>query len=230
MKNKLPSSSAEITQAAVKGVLSAIPVVGGLVAELGSCLVSPLDKRKHAWAEEVEAALQVLATQYHRLPDALSDDPAFVSALLKATAAALATHQKKKIEALKKFLVAVGSKSLPDEELQQALLRLLEDLSVGHIEVLAFIEADYSVLSQKESLEAIFGRYKDQHQGKLDRATFRWILADLSSRMVIHLGDLEDMNEFASQIQNLGLSQSKILPIQITELGRQLLRLLRKAE
>jgi hypothetical protein len=130
MENKLPSLSSEITEAAIKGAVSAIPVVGGLIAELGGCLISPLEKRKRAWSEEIEKALLGLSEQHQRLPDALAEDPAFVSALLKATTAALATHQKKKIDVLRAFVVAVGSKAIPDEELQHALVRLLEDLSV----------------------------------------------------------------------------------------------------
>ena len=46
MDTKLATKSSEILEAAIKGAVSAIPVVGGLIAELGGCLVSPLDKRK----------------------------------------------------------------------------------------------------------------------------------------------------------------------------------------
>lgn len=228
MQNKLPSSSSEIAEAAIKGAVSAIPVVGGLIAELGGCLISPLDRRKRAWAEEVERALQELAEQHQRLPKALADDAAFVTALLKATSAALATHKKKKINVLRSFIVAVGSKAIPDEELQNVLLRLLDDLSVGHIEVIRFLEADYSVIATKDNLEAIFSRYRDKHKGELDRMAFRWILSDLASRMVIHLGDIEDMNEFASQQGSILTEESKVRPLQITQLGRQFLELLRQ--
>jgi len=48
--------------------------------------------------------------------------------------------------------------------------------------------------------------------------------------MVIHLGDIEDMNEFASRQERLLLESSKIRPFQITDLGRQLLKLLRDQE
>lgn len=75
MESKLPSQSEELLQAAIRGSISAIPVVGGLIAELGTCLISPLDKRKREWAQEVETALQVLKTQHERLPEALAEDP-----------------------------------------------------------------------------------------------------------------------------------------------------------
>ena len=147
MKNRFPGSSEEIVEAATKGVVSMIPVVGGLLAELGAVLVNPLDTRKRAWIKEVEKALTELSEKHQRLPDALVDDPAFVTAFLKATAAALATHHEIKIQALREFIVAVGAKSVPDEELQHALLRLLEDLSVGHIEVLLFLKKGSSAES-----------------------------------------------------------------------------------
>jgi len=111
--------------------------------------------------------------------------------------------------------------------MQHALVRLLDDLSVGHIEVLHYLEADYDVLKGKETLEAFYGRYHYEHKGDLDRISFRWILADLSARMVIHLGDIADMNEFASRQASLLLESSEIRPFQITDLRRQLLKLLR---
>lgn len=226
MNNPYPSASQELTQAAIKGAVSAIPVVGGLIAELGSCLASPVEKRKRAWCIEVEDALSELAEKHARLPQSLVEDPAFVSTFLKATVAALATHQEKKRAMLRAFVVAVGSRAIPDEELQHALLRLLEDLSVGHIEVLGFLRTDEVALASKENIEDVFGRYHSEYHGRLDRMAFRWILSDLASRMVIHLGDLEDMKEFASQQSSLALQSSKIRSLQITELGKQFLELL----
>ncbi len=228
MENKLPTGREELTQAAIKGVVSAIPVVGGLIAELGCHLMSPLDKRKRAWSEEVESALDELAIRYGRFPEALVEDSAFVSVFLKATATALATHKKKKIKALRDFVVAVGSRAIPDEELQHVLLKLLEDLSIGHIEVLLFLEDNYGELKKKEQLESIFGIYRYRHEGELDRMAFRWILSDLESRMVIHLGDIKDMNEFASRKDTLLSESSKLRFFQITKLGRHLLQVLGK--
>jgi hypothetical protein len=184
--------------------------------------VSPLDKRKREWCDEVEKALQTLSAEYQKLPEALAEDPPFVTALLKATATALATHRKEKWALLRNFLISVGSKAIPDEEMQHALLTLLDDLSVGHIEVLRYLEANYDLLKGKETLEAFYGRYHYEHKGELDRITFRWILADLSARMVVHLGDIEDMNEFASRRASLLLESSEVRPFQITNLGREL--------
>jgi len=185
-----------------------------------------LDKRKREWAQEVETALQVLKTQHERLPEALAEDPEFVTALLKATAIAVATHRKEKHTLLRDFLIAIGSRAIPDEELQHALLRLIDELSVGHLEVLRFLQANYRAIKDRDQLEAIYGCYHAAHKRLLDRITFRWIVADLSARMVIHLGDIEDMNEFASQRESIVTESSKVRPLQITDLGRQLPKLL----
>ena len=206
-----------------------IPVVGGLVAELGACLASPLEKRKADWAQEVENALKELAERHARLPVALAEDPAFVSFLLKATTAALATHRKEKRKALRSFLVAVGSYAIPDEELQHAVLKLIDDLSVGHLEVLRFLDREYNTIATKQDLESIYEYYRESG-GHLDRSAFRWILADLSVRMAIHLADLDDMNEFVSQKVIRITSESRIRPLQITILGRQLLQLLKESD
>jgi hypothetical protein len=227
MKNKLPSPSQEITEAAMKGVVSMIPVVGGLLAELGGRLVNPMDKRRRLWFEEMELGLEELAEKFDRLPEALGNDPEFVTALLRATAAALATHKVEKLHALRKFVVAVGGRAIPDEELQSALLRLLDDITVGHIEVLQFLEKNLGEIRRMEDLESVFGSYRYRNGGRLDRTAFRRILSDLTSRMVIHSGDLEDLNEYKSLRAGIVAENSKILPLQITELGRELLSLLR---
>lgn len=156
----------------------------------------------------------------------MANDPAFVSALLGATAAALATHQQVKISALRLFVIAVGSKAITDEELQHALLRLLTDLSEGHIEVLRFLGSGRAALSSEVSLDSVYARYASVHGGQLDRISFRWILADLSSRMVVHLGDVEDLSEYKSLRDNLLLESSMVRPVQITPLGDQLLAVL----
>lgn len=189
-------------------------------------MISPVDKRKRDWCVEIERALADLAQHHQCSPAGLAEDPAFVSALLKATATALATHQKKKLFVLREFLVAVGSRAIPDEETQHALLRLLDDLSVGHLEVLQFLKAEADAIGSLDNLDAVYERYRAAYRGQLDRMTFRWLLADLTSRMVIHLGDITDMDEFASQKSFLLLQSSKQRPLQITALGERLLQLL----
>lgn len=226
MDNKLPGKKEEFFAALLKGVASELPF-GGLFSELWEGLLSPVEKRRQLWAEEMETALNDLKKRHQRLPKELAEDPVFVSALLRATRIALTTHRKEKIDALRNFITTVGSKAMPDEELQFALMRLLEDLSVGHLEVLSFLESEYATISKKAELEAVFEVYNN-HEGLLSRMAFRWILADLVSRMVIHLGDLEDMNEFSSQQQWIVTEKSKIRPLQITGLGRELLKILKQ--
>ena len=101
--------------------------------------------------------------------------------------------------------------------MQEALLRLADALSVGHLEVLRFLFSDYGSIKEKDKLEAIYGRYRHTHKDGLNRITFRWIVADLSAKMVIHLGDIEDMNEFASQQESIVTEESAVRPLQITE-------------
>ena len=227
MKNRFPGSSEEVVEAAAKGVRfndtgrrRSDRRTGRRPYEFSGPRVNVRGSRKS------RKLLPNSRKKHQRLPDALVDDPAFVTAFLKATAAALATHHEIKIQALRKFIVAVGAKSVPDEELQHTLLRLLEDLSVGHIEVLLFLKKDNTVPADKKGrgLEGVFGRYR--HNGKLERMAFRWIISDLTARMIIHLGDLEDMNEFASQRSALLQEDSGERPLQITALGHHFLKLL----
>ena len=104
--------------------------------------------------------------------------------------------------------------------------RLIDELTIGHIEVLLFLEKSLGEIRKMEDLESVFGSYKYRNHGQLDRMAFRWILADLASRMVIHLGDLEDMNEYKTQRESIVTEDSRVRALQITKLGRELIAFL----
>ena len=226
MKNKLPSKKQELAEALVIGAVGTLPVVGGLLAEFGNRIFNPLEKRRNAWTREVESALDVLQSNFHKLPAELAENPAFVTAVVNATRTALGTHREEKIQALRKYIISVGSDSLLEEELQNALHSLIDAFSVSHFNVVYYLSKLAGEDEQLVNLESLYLAYSDAREKQIGRMNFRWVLSDLSNRMVVHLGDAEDYSEYSSGHNVLETESSHTKPIQITELGTALLKLL----
>lgn len=119
-KQTLPPTSTkrEVGTATAKGVLSAIPFVGGTAAEfLGLYLAAPVAHRRDAWLQDLAIRLGELEGQisgFHL--DTLADNEQFVSATLQATQAALRTHQKEKLEALRNAVLNTAVNQEPEDD------------------------------------------------------------------------------------------------------------------
>ena len=102
-RESLPQPAFEdVAHAGRKGLVSMIPLVGGLGSELVGLLSSPVALRRDAWLEDLERRLRDLESKVagFRLEDLAQNDQ-FVSATLVATQGALKTHQKEKLDAFK---------------------------------------------------------------------------------------------------------------------------------
>lgn len=134
----LPSASVgDHGHAIAKGAISAIPVIGGVAAELfGTFLAPPLTRRRDAWFTSLAEELERLRNSGAHL-DLQSDE--FVSAVLEATAIAAKTHQKTKLEALRNAVLNVAAGRGPtDYDRTVEFLRLIDNLSTMHLAVLKF--------------------------------------------------------------------------------------------
>jgi hypothetical protein len=52
------SPTTEAAAALLKGAVSAIPFVGGVISEVGNLYLNPLEKRKQQWMYEVSVAIE----------------------------------------------------------------------------------------------------------------------------------------------------------------------------
>jgi len=227
MEHKRPSQKEELTEAIVKGIFGAIPIVGPLATELGNHILNPLERRRAAWAEEIENALAELRDQFGKVPEELCENESFVSALQQATQIALSTHLEQKRAALRRLLVDSGRQAIPDEVTQAALLELIRSFDLGHIEILRFLVEHRDVTLRLKSLEDLYQEYQKLTEGRLSRMSFRQCLADMQSRMVVSFGDVVDMQEYASKQVVRVTTASQVQPLQVTPHGEALIRLLR---
>jgi hypothetical protein len=124
-----------------KGLVSMIPFVGGVGAELVGLLTSPVAQRRDAWLEDLERRLHDLEGRVDGFRfDDLGQNEQFVSATLQATQAALRTHQKEKLAALRNAVMNVAVAKAPSENLQVVFLNLVESFTPMHLEILRFFQ------------------------------------------------------------------------------------------
>lgn len=128
---------------AIKAALSALPVVGGPAAELfGAIIAPPLAHRRDEWLQSLADGIQALQESVAGLtPESLASNEAFVSAALQASRAAVQTHQKDKLEALRNAVLNVAAGRAPNEDEQAMFLWYIETLTTWHVRMLKFFEA-----------------------------------------------------------------------------------------
>jgi hypothetical protein len=117
----------------IKAIASVVP--GG--GELFGLLTSPLNRRRDDWLEDLERRLRDAerkVADFHFEDLASNED--FVSAATQATKAAMETHQKEKLEALKNAVINVALGKQPDPNRQHQFLALVDRFSEAHLVVL----------------------------------------------------------------------------------------------
>lgn len=130
------NSTSNATYAVTKGVLSSIPVVGGLVSELLPLLLqSPLEKRRDEWMTYVGDKLKELEATGLNLKE-LESNEEFISATLHATHIALRTHLRSKHEALRNAIVNIALQKTPEDSVRTFFLNCIDDFTDIHVSML----------------------------------------------------------------------------------------------
>ncbi len=217
-------AKSEIAVALVKGALQAVPVAGGLLAEVVNLFVNPAEKRKERWLMEVSSSIENLQKEVGLLPDALQKDERFISFLYQATQIALRNHREEKIRALRQALEATAKGDIPEEDAAFQFLRYIDELSVTHLRVLGTLNKHAGEFSHVEKLEEVLRQLESHLGARIERAHFRSVIKDLESRSLILAVDVEDFPEFATGQDILVGESSGAKPLSVTSLGRSFLR------
>lgn len=131
----------DTAHALAKAGLSAIPVVGGPAVELFQHLVQPpLERRRNEWMTQVGEKLQELEAQGLNLQD-LQNNEQFITAVMRASTAALRTHKTEKLVALRNAVLHIAKGQGPEETIQHLLLSFIDEFSEMHLRMLAFARA-----------------------------------------------------------------------------------------
>ena len=162
--------------------------VGGLVLPfLGSgitlfdLLTTPARSRRMSdWCEDLRQRLNDLSRKAKDLtPEKLADSDAFQSAFAQATTAALKTHQKEKLEALRNAVLNVAVGTSLSDDLQTLFINLVDGFTPQHLLALDYLEHRNQALWAKLS----------PHRDLIDQA-----VTDLNSR-----GMIKDTRPYAAR-------------------------------
>ncbi len=206
-----------------KGAFSAVPWVGGLIAEVGSLYLNPLERRKQRWMVEVSNAVDQIRAEFGMVVEDLQHNERFLSFLAQTTLISLKNHQQEKQEALRAALVASVDAARYADDVAFHLLRYVDELTPSHVVLLAEVAKRVADLASLKSIELIYGEMALSLDTSVDRTVFRAFLQDLDARFLLRIGELLDFVEFADRAMYVGLVEEDIRPLEVTTLGRQFL-------
>ena len=142
--NDLPTnkSVADVAREVARAVVSLVPVVGGpLQVVFENLFVSPTERRKDAWFQQLADVLKEVESQVAELtPEKLGQSEAFVTVAMHATQIALRNHQKAKLDALRNAVLNAALPNPPQEDEQMIFLRLIDQLTPWHLRVLSVLD------------------------------------------------------------------------------------------
>jgi len=130
--------------------LSSAPLGGALVEIFNSLIEPPMERRRQAWMEQVSDAINKIIENSHVTLEQLTNDDKFIDALFKASSAALRTHKEKKLAWLKNALINSATRSFGIEEKEDVFIRVIDELTVWHIDLLSFYNAPYEFITERD--------------------------------------------------------------------------------
>ncbi len=137
-------------QAVLNGALSFVPGGGAATILLSEFVASPAQKRRDAFLLQVAQDLHRLKKKIDVDAETLQQSPAFVSAVIAASAASIQTGEPEKIDALRAALVSTAQQHDFYEAYNQMLIAALRDMTSVHIRLIRFFEGrDYATVQKK---------------------------------------------------------------------------------
>ena len=132
-------------------------------------LSPPLEKRKEEWCKMLADVVQELRDKFQGVdPKKLTENEAFVSAVIETSRIAISTHQSEKRAILRNAFVKIGSGTGPDDDLQQVYFRIIDALTPLHVRVLHLIWTGTSQMDQF-SMESTYAPLMQQQYPELMR-------------------------------------------------------------
>lgn len=201
--------------ASARGLISAVPGIGGLAAELmGQIVGPPIEERRRAWLISIAQRLEKLEAVGAVNLRELGESPQFVDCVLAASRAALASSREEKIDALRNAVTNCAIQHRFAEFEQVAFIRYIDEWSVWHIRVLTFLHDPSAALlrtvptfvppSLGTSLSALIRM--TIKSSELDDESLSLVVDDLS------LARLVSVRELATMMTSHGALGSRTTP------------------
>lgn len=145
-----PRSGGDVAHAVVRAAIGSVPYVGAAGVELFTMLVAPpLARRQSEWMDAVAQRLSELEAKRGISVAGLAEDPAFIDVLLLASKSAISTHHESKREALRNAVMNVACGSTISETNAHLFIRLLENFTPLHLQVLQVLHDPTAILGAR---------------------------------------------------------------------------------
>jgi len=224
MEQKPKITKGDVGHAIAKGILSQIPLAGGLASEIFNLVIAPpLTKRRDEWMESIAEGLKKLQEKVEGFKiENLSQNEQFITTVTQASQAAIRNHQKEKLEALRNAVLNAALPSAPEEDLQMIFLNFVDTLTTWHMRILKFFdnpeiyikEANIKIPDWKEirPIEVFFHLYPHFH--------------DQPQIFNLMIQDLADIKELLSEdkIRNRMQKMAYLRISHTTNLGKQFIK------
>lgn len=195
MLQRLPhATTGDLAYNTFRGLLSAVPLAGGVLAEWFShFLAPPLSRRRDEWLRSLAEGLAALEGELEAVSvEGLQHNEAFVTATMQATAIALRTQQREKLEALRNAVLNAAIGRTPDEDLQTMFLQFVDTFTTWHVRILSFfrdpsachMRKQYSMGAPAMVLEEVFPELRG------GRTFYDQLVRDLHARGLFTLDSL----------------------------------------
>ena len=214
---------ADAVHAGIRGGLQAIPIVGGLAAEVFQALIAPpLERRRDEWMAQIAQDLEDITTRGGPSAAALLQDESFVTMFVQATQIAVRNHHKEKTEALR--AAVSNSATAPDlrDDLHLSFIRYVDELSPSHIILLRVLLQRHPEVSSAKSYEDLYNACVGLLPFSPSRDVFKMLVLDLQTRGLIRIsGDIDDFDDIYHADAIITEETRDDLPrLLVTEVGR----------
>lgn len=208
--------------AAIKGLVSSVPLFGGLVSEVGDLYLNPAIARRQAWEHELSFAVTCIQERLNRLPHELIESELFCSLVMQSTGIAITTHLPEKRQALRNILICAAHPDIHEDMLTR-FVQYIGELTPTHIALLRVLRQQGAAFPNAFPDIGFFYKLSCEAGVLLEKSAFRSFVRDLENRFLLTLGDTLDFEEFRSGRDFLEASGSTLKPAVVTDLGHAFL-------
>ncbi|KAF6630552.1 hypothetical protein H6F38_14060 [Paenibacillus sp. EKM208P] len=139
ISKELKPTKGDIAHITAKNAIASIPVLGNLLSEAFSLLVTqPAEKRKENILIMIDQRLQQLEGNSFDM-GSLANNELFLSSVLQATQIAMRTHQQDKLAALLNIVTNVATDTSIDDSIVQMYLNIIDTFNEWHLRVLLLL-------------------------------------------------------------------------------------------
>jgi hypothetical protein len=211
-----PSNAAlEAVATAAKIGLSAIPVIGGALAEtINAGVGAVVQRRRDEYVASIAEKVRELSDRHLLDEDHLSENPVFVDTFLQTAQAAVKSSIEEKRIALRNALLNSILPSAPNEDVRALFIRYIDEFSGAHLAILRVLQENPAQVSPNEYAPSLAFSTKVR----------AWLVKDPTLRDVpvdIFLNELQSRGLIEGPARGGTLADLPTSAVKLTDLGKR---------